>query len=159
MSNFKKIILENKFNKNKSQRKILFRSNWEIAFANYIDKIDNITEWKNDVIIKYQDKYIDNKVKKYYVDFFLKSKDGYNYFIEIKPLSSLEKRANTKSMRYKVIHTTNYLKNISKFDKMAQLCDANKNCRFFIVDKSINGFNFHIWDSIKKSPVRINFNF
>ena len=149
MSGFKKIIVENHYKKNLTQRKLCFRSNWEIAFANFLDSNTNVKEWRNDFPIKYKDKYGSQKIKTYYVDFKVDMTDGTTLLCEVKPTHTLELRVNTKSMRYKRIHTTNYLKNLAKFETVELFC-RKIGWKFFLVEKEEHKFRFYRWDITNK---------
>ena len=155
MSNFKRIIIENHFHKNISQKSICFRSNWEITFANFLDSNKNVTAWKNDFHIKYLDKFNSPpKIRTYLIDFFVTMADGSNLLIEVKPLKSLQERVITKSTRYKRIHTTNYLKNLAKFETVELFC-RKMNWKFFLAEKGDPGFKFYKWDIGSKKPILV----
>jgi hypothetical protein len=68
---------------------IIYRSSWELKFMMYLDSHGDVIEWSSEqVIIPYRSP-IDNKIHRYYVDFYvkLKTKDGNieKRLIEIKP--------------------------------------------------------------------------
>jgi hypothetical protein len=156
MSIFKKIIVENHYKKNFKQRKIICRSNWEMSFISFLERNDKVKEWVSEYPIKYFDtSTVPNKIRKYYIDFFVTLVDGHRVFFEVKPLSNLQERVNTKSMRYKHIHTTNYLKNVAKFNTLQSFCQRS-GMNFYIVEKKETHFNFYEWDIKTKSPVFIH---
>lgn len=164
MSGFKRIVVDNKYKKNTEQRKLIFRSNWEIAFANFLDSNNNVKSWRNDFPIKYLDKFNTytpatkkRKVKIYYVDFKVIMNDGSTILVEVKPLRSLQERVETKSFRYKLIHATNYLKNLSKFETVELFC-RRIGWKFFLAEKQEHHFKFYRWDIQNKKPVPINEN-
>lgn len=144
MSKFKRTIIENKFKKNIIQKKLIFRSSWEIKFANFLENNKNVKNWRNDHLFK----YMDNKgvIRKYYIDFHIIMNNGDNLLIEVKPISSLKKRVKTKSFRYKIIHSTNLLKNIFKFDGVENYCRKTKNWRFYLTQYKRNTFYFYKWN-------------
>ena len=155
MSVFKVIIVENKFHKNTTQRRIVFRSKWEIEFAKFLDSNTNVVKWRNDYPVKYRDKYLTQKIKNYYIDFYVEMKNKEILLIEVKPLNALTRRVETKSMRYKKIHTTNYLKNLAKFDTVEVFCQKI-HWKFFIAQREGQGFRFYHWDTTKKIPILIH---
>jgi len=68
--------------------KVVYRSMWELRFMKYCDKNDSILEWSSEeIVIPYRS--IDNKVHRYYPDFWIKYKqyDGkmVQEIIEVKP--------------------------------------------------------------------------
>jgi len=154
MSGFKKIIVENRYKKNTTQRKLCFRSGWEITFASFLDSNTNVKEWRNDFPIKYKDKYGSQKIKTYYIDFQVFMTDGTTLLCEVKPIKTLELRVNTRSMRYKRIHMTNLLKNYSKFETCESFCRKIK-WKFFLVEKEEHKFRFYRWDITNKRPVLV----
>ena len=154
MSAFKRIIVKNRFQKNHAQKSLTFRSNWEVAFANFLDGNKNVKECKNDYPMRYRDKFNTQKLKTYYIDFFVNMTDGTTMLIEVKPLKSLQMRVTTKSIRYKQIHTTNYLKNLAKFEMVEMFCQKMK-WKFFLTEKGDSGFKFYRWDISNKKPVSV----
>lgn len=155
MSTFKRIITENHYKKNTIQRKLIFRSNWEIAFANFIDNNNNVASWTSEFRMKYLDKFNNPpKIRTYLVDFYIEMLDKSKILCEVKPISSLQLRVVTKSMRYKRIHTVNYLKNLAKFDTVQLFCQKS-GWKFFLVQKKSNHFEFYCWDIKTKSPILV----
>ena len=68
--------------------KVTYRSMWELRFMKYCDKNDSILEWSSEeIIIPYRS--IDNKVHRYYPDFWIKYKNFegkiIQEIIEVKP--------------------------------------------------------------------------
>lgn len=86
---------------------IVYRSSWELKFLLYLDSHPDIIEWSSEqVIIPYRSP-IDNKIHRYYVDFYikLKNKEGKieKRLIEIKPLKQTKppiKPAKKPTKRY-----------------------------------------------------------
>lgn len=155
MSNFKRIIVENHYVKNLTQQKLCFRSGWEVSFANFLDSNQNVASWESDFRIKYLDKFNSPpKIRIYLIDFKVQMTDGSILLCEVKPLKSLIKRVSTNSMRYKRIHTTNYLKNLAKFETVETFC-RRIGWRFFIVQKEGQGFKFYRWDIKTQTPILV----
>jgi len=155
LSSFKRTILENHYNKNSTQQKLCFRSNWEINFASFLDNNTNVLDWKNDFPIRYLDKFSHPpKVRTYLIDFKVQMTDGNTLLCEVKPLKSLQMRVQTNSMRYKRIHTTNYLKNLAKFETVELFC-RKIGWKFFLVQKEGHGFRFYRWDIQNKKVIPV----
>lgn len=155
MSGFKRIIVENHYKKNPTQRTICFRSGWESSFASFLDNNINVKNWENDFRIKYLDKFNSPpKVRTYLIDFKVQMNDGSTLLCEVKPLKSLIKRVSTNSMRYKRIHTTNYLKNLSKFETVETFCQKI-GWKFFIIEKDGHNFKFYRWNVKNQQPVLV----
>ena len=155
MAGFKRTIIENKYQKNTTQRTICFRSGWEFSFAAFIDSNTNVKTWKSDFKIKYLDKFNSPpKVRTYLIDFKVFMADGSTLLVEVKPLSSLKMRVSTKSMRFKRIHTTNYLKNLAKFETTELFCQKI-GWKFYLAQKEARGFKFFQWSIKDKRAVSV----
>jgi hypothetical protein len=86
--------------------KIIYRSSYELKFMIYLDQHPYITEWASEEFsIPYRSP-VDNRIHKYYPDFFVKKKDDKGkvetLVIEIKPAYQTvpPKVQTTKSKRY-----------------------------------------------------------
>lgn len=68
---------------------VIYRSSWELRFMKYCDHNSAIVEWGSETMIIPYKSPVDNKVHRYFVDFYVKIKDSSNkitkYLIEIKP--------------------------------------------------------------------------
>jgi hypothetical protein len=64
--------------------KIMYRSGYEVKFMNWCDRNADVTEWNSEeVVIPYRSP-MDNKVHRYFIDFYIKV-NGKQYLIEVKP--------------------------------------------------------------------------
>ena len=136
----------NTYKKNIEDGTLTFRSKWEVEFASFLDNHRHVRKWKMDFPFPYFDQYVSKKNATYYIDFKVHFHDGLIVLFEVKPISSLTEKVKTKSMRYKKIHTHNYLKNISKFDSVVNFCKKSKQ-KFFLVQKDKKKFQFFTWDA------------
>lgn len=153
MAGFKRILVENHYKKNPTQRTICFRSNWEVSFAGFLDSNTNVASWESDYRIKYLDKFSSPpKVRQYLIDFKVQMTDGATLLIEVKPLKTLETRVKTNSMRYKRIHATNLLKNYGKFETTEMFC-RKIGWKFFLAQKEEHLFRFYRWDIKSRRPI------
>jgi hypothetical protein len=68
---------------------IVYRSLWELKFMKWCDDNISVVEWGSETVIVPYISPIDNKVHRYFVDFYIKIKNKNNaiekYLIEIKP--------------------------------------------------------------------------
>lgn len=118
-------------------RNIVYRSSWELKFMKYCDERDTVLEWgSEEVVIPYRSP-LDNKIHRYFVDFYVKVRDSNNnitrYLIEIKPKKQtvepkLPKR-KTKSYIYEV---TEYVKNQAKWSAAKEFC-LDRDWKFMIL--------------------------
>ena len=90
---------------------IIYRSLWEKKFMEYCDLTENISQWQSEEFwIPYKSP-LDNKVHRYFPDFFIKYRDALgktrNVVIEVKPAKQLKMpkknpKKRTKSWAYEV---------------------------------------------------------
>ena len=67
---------------------VIYRSLWERKFMVYCDKNENVLEWGSEEIALPYKSPLDNRIHRYFPDFYIKVKEGNqikNYLIEIKP--------------------------------------------------------------------------
>jgi len=68
---------------------VIYRSSWELRFMKWCDLNPNVMEWGSETVIIPYRSPVDNKMHRYFVDFYIKTKDKTNnikkYLIEIKP--------------------------------------------------------------------------
>ena len=116
--------------------KVTYRSMWELRFMKYCDKNDSILEWSSEeIVIPYRS--IDNKVHRYYPDFWIKYKqyDGtmIQEIIEVKPKSQC-KRPSKKGKHYGkyLREARTYAINEAKWDAAREFC-LDRGYRFRIL--------------------------
>jgi len=92
--------------------RVIYRSSWEYAFCNYLDKNESITKWScEQPIITYQD--LRNKVHRYYPDFYYEKLtndvDGIvKVIVEIKPKTELFPPPRPKNETAKALENYEY---------------------------------------------------
>ena len=68
---------------------VIYRSSWELKFMRWCDNSPSILEWGSETVIIPYKSPIDNNIHRYFVDFYIKTKDQSGkttkYLIEIKP--------------------------------------------------------------------------
>ena len=110
---------------------IIYRSLWERKFMVYCDKNENILEWgSEEIAIPYRSP-LDNKIHRYFPDFYIKYKDANGKIrrslIEVKPYRQtqqppiLEKK--TKGYIYEVAE---YAKNQAKWSAAKEFCEDRR---------------------------------
>ena len=79
---------------------IIYRSLWERKFMVYCDKNDKILEWGSEEIALPYRSPVDNKVHRYFPDFYIKVEENTGrvkrYLIEVKPLKQTMKPKKPK---------------------------------------------------------------
>lgn len=90
---------------------IVYRSSYEYKFMEYCDLTESVSEWRSEEFFIPYRSPIDNKVHRYFPDFFVKYKDKYGntrtLVVEIKPQKDLKEpepnpKRKTKSWAYNV---------------------------------------------------------
>ena len=106
---------------------IISRSLWERKFMVYCDNQTKILEWGSEEIVLPYRSPIDNKVHRYYPDFYIKVRESNGkikrYIIEIKPkkqtVEPKMKKRKTKGYIYEVYE---YAKNQAKWKAAEEFC-------------------------------------
>jgi|TARA_B100000900_G_scaffold249886_1_gene212791 hypothetical protein len=106
---------------------IVYRSLWERKFMVYCDNHTKILEWGSEEIMLPYRSPIDNKIHRYYPDFYIKVKESNGkikrYIIEIKPkkqtIEPKVKKRKTKGYIYEVYE---YAKNQAKWEAAKEFC-------------------------------------
>lgn len=94
---------------------IIYRSLWERKFMVYCDKNERILEWGSEEIVLPYISPIDNKVHRYFPDFYIKVQENTGrikrYLIEVKPFKQTMKPKRPKRQ------TKGYLREVYEFAK------------------------------------------
>ena len=64
---------------------IFYRSSWELKLMSNFDKADNVEKWSSEEVVIPYISPLDMKRHRYFVDFWVKYKDGKQELIEVKP--------------------------------------------------------------------------
>jgi len=119
-----------------NSQNIVYRSLWERKFMVYCDTNENILEWFSEEIAVPYRSPIDNKIHRYFPDFYIKVKESNGqikkYIIEIKPkkqtIEPIPQKRKTKGYIYEVYE---YVKNQAKWKAAEEWC-ADKGYEFKI---------------------------
>ena len=116
---------------------IFYRSLWERKFMVYCDKNQNILEWASEEIAIPYRSPIDNRVHRYFPDFYMKVKETNgkikNYVIEVKPAKQTKPPAKPKRQTKGYIREAyEYARNQAKW-KMAKEYCADRQWEFKVV--------------------------
>ena len=107
---------------------ICYRSSYELKFMNYCDLNESISEWKSEEFFVAYRSPIDNRIHRYFPDFFIKYKDKEGNIrkvvIEVKPAKDLKMpnqspKRKTKSWVYSV---KAYAVNQAKWSAAREFC-------------------------------------
>ena len=110
---------------------IIYRSLWERKFMQYCDSTTNVLEWGSEEIALPYRSPIDNRVHRYFPDFYIKIRETTGqikrYIIEIKPkkqtIAPLVQKRKTKSYIYEVCE---YAKNQAKWKAAQEFCEDRR---------------------------------
>lgn len=108
-------------------KNIIYRSLWELKFMNYCDRNENILKWSSEEIHIPYISPIDNRVHRYYPDFFIKYKDAdgniKESLIEIKPKRQVNGPKIGKKVSQKQLYEIKeYAKNQAKWKAAEEFC-------------------------------------
>jgi len=118
-------------------KNIIYRSSWELKFMKYCDLNKSILEWgSEEIVIPYRSP-LDNRVHRYFVDFYIKVKDIngnlQKYLIEVKPKKQTREPKVQKKMTKRYIYeVTEYAKNQAKWTAAKEFCD-DRNYKFMLI--------------------------
>ena len=106
---------------------IIYRSLWERKFMVYCDKNQNILEWASEEIAIPYRSPIDNRVHRYFPDFYMKVKETNgkikNYVIEVKPAKQTKAPVKPKRQTKGYIREAyEYAKNQAKWKMAKEFC-------------------------------------
>ena len=106
---------------------IVWRSLWERKFMVYCDKNTNVLEWASEEIAIPYRSPVDNKVHRYFPDFYMKVKETggqvKSYIIEVKPLKQTTPPKKPKSQTKAYIREAyEYAKNQAKWKVAREYC-------------------------------------
>ena len=116
---------------------IVYRSLWERKFMVYCDKNQNILEWASEEIAIPYRSPIDNRVHRYFPDFYMKVKETNgkikNYVIEVKPAKQTIPPVKPKRQTIGYIREAyEYAKNQAKWKMAKEFC-ADRQWEFKVV--------------------------
>lgn len=113
---------------------VIYRSGWELSVCKYLDNHRDVLEWSaEEVVIPYICN-TDEKPHRYFMDFYVKYKNGHVTLIEVKPSKETRPPADTKGRPRKAViaEGMTYVKNQSKWKAAEEYCKDR-------------GWTFEIW--------------
>lgn len=106
---------------------IIYRSLWERKFMRYCDLNENVLEWGSEEIALPYRSPIDNRVHRYFPDFYIKVKESNGqikkYIIEIKPKKqTVEPKVQKRKTKSYIYEVYEYAKNQAKWKAAEEFC-------------------------------------
>ena len=116
---------------------IIYRSLWERKFMVYCDKNESILEWASEEIAIPYRSPIDNRVHRYFPDFYMKVKERggkvKRYVIEVKPAKQTKPPVKPKRQtKGYILEAYEYAKNQAKWKMAREFC-ADRQWEFKVV--------------------------
>ncbi len=116
---------------------IVYRSLWELKFMKWCDSSVSVVEWGSETVIIPYISPIDNKVHRYFVDFYIKVRTKANsiekYLIEIKPEKFTKPPEIPKKRTKRFIDEVfQYGVNDAKWKAAFEFCQ-DRNMKFMII--------------------------
>jgi len=112
-------------------REVIYRSSWELKFMQYCDTNKSIVKWSSEEIVIPYRSPVDNRIHRYFPDFYVKYKDVMGNFqekvIEIKPAKQVKepKMQKRKTKKY-VSEVFTYATNQAKWQAAEDFCKDRK---------------------------------
>tara|TARA_R100001463_G_C3463965_1_gene215169 strand:- start:328 stop:762 length:435 start_codon:yes stop_codon:yes gene_type:complete len=106
---------------------IVYRSLWELKFMTYCDSNKNIITWSSEEIVIPYRSPIDNRIHRYFPDFYVKYKNTEGKLlekvIEVKPAKEVKepKKQRARTKKY-VTEVMKYAKNYAKWEAAEDFC-------------------------------------
>lgn len=112
---------------------IIYRSSWELKLMSYLDSHDEVVQWASEEFCIPYRSPVDQRVHRYFPDFWLKKSDGTVTVIEVKPAVQTKepKRPSRVTRRY-VTEVMEYGKNQAKWKAAREYC-ADRGWEFQIM--------------------------
>ena len=126
-------------------RNIIYRSLWERKFMRYCDLNENVLQWGSEEICLPYRSPIDNKIHRYFPDFYIKYKDVNGKIrksiIEVKPLKqcSPQPKPKRKTKGY-IYEAYEYAKNQAKWKAAREWC-LDRGYEFKVMTEKELGIN------------------
>lgn len=120
---------------------IVYRSGYEVKFMNWCDLNSDVTQWSSEeVVIPYRSP-LDNKLHRYFVDFYVKIQDKV-YLIEVKPDRFTKEPAIPKRKTKRFLNeVAQYAVNQAKWKAAREVC-ADRNWEFKIITEKELGIKY-----------------
>jgi hypothetical protein len=124
---------------------IIYRSLWERKFMKYCDLNENILEWGSEEIALPYRSPVDNRVHRYFPDFYIKVKESTGqvkkYLIEIKPKKqTVEPQVQKRKTKQYIYEVVEYAKNQAKWEAAKEFCE-DRQWEFKVLTEDDLGIN------------------
>lgn len=118
---------------------IIYRSSWELKCMMDFDKDSNVLEWSSETVVVPYVSPIDNKVHRYFVDFYVKKKTANGietFLIEVKPFRETKEPIRKKKINKTYINEVmTWGVNQAKWESATKFC-KERNWKFVILTEN-----------------------
>jgi hypothetical protein len=125
--------------------KVTYRSGLELKFMRYCELHRDVLEWSSEEVVVQYRSPLDNKVHRYFTDFYVKRRlpDGsvIENIIEVKPLSQCQPPKGTRRTRRLLVETQTWAVNLAKWKAAKQYAEARGWKFIVLTDREINGLS------------------
>lgn len=110
---------------------VIYRSSWELKLMNWCDSTSAVLEWGSEVAVIPYVSPVDNKVHRYFVDFYMKIQDKNGniekYLVEVKPKKFTQEPVKPKRVTKQFIEEVfTYGVNQAKWKAAREFCDDRR---------------------------------
>lgn len=144
-----KYLVKNPHKYKGDHKKVTYRSSWELWYMGFLDKDDRVSKWNSESVIIPYFSNADGKKRKYYMDFWVKTVDGREFLVEIKPkkqtikpLPPSELTVGSKKRFLNEIYT--YSVNCDKWKAAKQLADKRGLSFKVLTEDGLRSMGMHI---------------
>ena len=119
---------------------IVYRSSYELKFMNWADRNQDVVSWSSEEIVIPYKSPLDNRIHRYFVDFFIETKDK-KYIVEVKPYRFTQepKIPKRKTKRF-ISEVKQYGVNLAKWESAKQFAN-HKGWEFLIITEKELGLS------------------
>lgn len=138
-----RVLNPSKYKGNLSE--IVYRSSWELKFMTWCDRNASVLEWGSETVVIPYKSPVDNKLHRYFVDFYVKIKNKENkitkYLVEIKPEKFTKPPEIPKRQTKKFIQEVfQYGTNQAKWKAANEFCQE-RGMKFLVLTENDLGIN------------------
>lgn len=118
---------------------IIYRSSWELKLMNYLDTHEDVVQWSSEEFCIPYRSPVDNRIHRYFPDFWVKNNKGEVMVIEVKPAKQTMPPDPPKKRTPRYIQEVlEYGKNQAKWQSAREYC-ADRGWQFTIMtEKELN---------------------
>jgi hypothetical protein len=106
---------------------IIYRSLWELKLMGYLDSHEDVERWSSEEFFIPYRSPVDNRIHRYFPDFWVKKVNGEVMVLEVKPLAqSVPPQLQEKVTRKYVNQVMTYGVNQAKWKAAKEFCEDRK---------------------------------